>query len=390
MKVLHVIPSISPRRGGPSKAVIDMVKALRSENIDARIVTTTDSGEYRDESLVPGEWIDYKNVPVWIHPCINSTSRILREYLFSPTMTKWLMQNIKEFELVHIHAIFSYPSTIAMIIARKKGVPYIVRTIGQLDEWSLQQSPRRKKTMLLLAERKNLNCASAIHVTSLNEYNQVCKLGLNVKILNLRLGIINENYTEQKHSDSHVASSYKKTRFIFLSRIHPKKQLDMVLRAFELIEKTTKRDAWELFIVGTGETNYIKELKKLSGELSISDKVHWKGYLEGKEKFDLLKSMDWFVLPSLSENFGISVIEALSVGVPVIISKAVGVSTVVNSNKAGMICQDNPDGLAEVMIRAMSSSSEEFSKAALALTTNYFSWSCIAKELASFYSTLIK
>lgn len=305
-------------------------------------------------------------------------------------MTTWLIMNVHKFDLLHIHAIFSYPSTIAMIIARKMGVPYIVRSIGQLDEWSLNQSPLRKKIMLFLTEGRNLNCASAIHVTSLNEYSQVYRLGFRSKILNLRLGITNENTDNQTKEQVTVDSSFKKTRFIFLSRIHPKKQLDIVLKSFSLIKKTFGKDSWEFFVVGNGDSEYISELKGLSKKLAISESVHWMGYLEGKVKIDLLRSMDWFVLPSASENFGISVIEALSVGVPVIISEAVGVSSVVMESKAGMICKDNPDSLAEVMIKAMSASTEEFSEAAIKLSKDYFSWSSIGKELAAFYSTLLK
>lgn len=83
MKVLHVIPSISPRRGGPSKAVIEMVKALRTERIDARIVTTADSGVYRQQNLELGKWIDHKTVPVLVHPCIDSANKMISVSLLS-------------------------------------------------------------------------------------------------------------------------------------------------------------------------------------------------------------------------------------------------------------------------------------------------------------------
>ena len=142
MKILHIIPSISRKRGGPSTAILNMVKALRVEGIDASILTTNDNVDYREDKMTLGQWFLHNEVPILMFPSLETNSKLLREYLVSPLLSKWLSGNIGTYDALHIHSIFSYTSTTSMLIARIKQVPYIVRTIGQLNTWSLSQIGR--------------------------------------------------------------------------------------------------------------------------------------------------------------------------------------------------------------------------------------------------------
>ena len=157
MKVLHVIPSVGPMRGGPSHAILAMVKALKAHSasmLKLRQRTTTVS----DLLNVPlHQRIEYEQVPVWFFPrfspaiacgAAHGAIASLQEFTISRHLTTWLWRHLSEYELLHIHAIFSYPSTVAMAIARLKQIPYIVRPLGQLCEWSLQQSAFKEASLL--------------------------------------------------------------------------------------------------------------------------------------------------------------------------------------------------------------------------------------------------
>jgi len=388
MKVLHVIPSISPLRGGPSKAVIEMVRAVRSEGIDACILTTQDNGVYRNPDLPTGKWILYEDVPILLHSCIDSRIRALREYLISPALTQWLIKNIDQYDLIHFHAVFSFPSTVGMAIARLRRVPYIIRTIGQLSPWSLNQGSLRKKFMIGIIEGANLRHANAIHVTSNYELKDLELLGLdsNGFILGLGVDLPYQTFNTTNATDQ----SDKEVSFLYLSRIHPKKQIELLFEALRILKFELHEGNWKLDLAGTGETDYLEKLKTKAKALCIEGHLIWHGHVSGGEKLDLLEKSDWFVLTSASENFGISVVEAMAASIPVIITQSVGISDKVFQYSAGYICKENPQAIAEFLRKAIQGyNKREMSAAARKLVEEKFSWQYIGKTLANLYSDLV-
>lgn len=361
-----------------------MVKSLRDAGIDAAILTTNDNNIYRDVDWPLGHWFWIDNVPIIMFPAINSKSRFIREYLISPSLSWWLLKNISEYDALHVHSIFSYTSTSSMLIARLKRIPYIVRTIGQLSSWSLTQSRIRKLLMLLFIERSNLMKSFSIHVTSKSEMNDLRLICDHKKVLCLELGV--EMSTLNKSTSY---SPRKETHFVFLSRIHPKKQLNKLLEAFSLLQSKDHRRSWHLYIAGEGEPEYVSSLKKLSKEYAINDLIDWMGHISGEEKASLLNESDWFVLPSISENFGISVVEALAHGIPVIISEEVGISDIVRETKAGIVCGGSVS-LIDALTFALDGAPMEMRNAALKLARERFSWKEVAKKLSLYYTSQLK
>ena len=384
MKVLHVIPSISTKRGGPSKAVFGMVKGLRDMGIEASIVTTSDNYIFQDQIYPLHKWFLIESVPVIMFPALHSRNHRIREFLFSSPFTAWLIKNMQHYDLIHIHAIFSYPSSIAMLIARLTKKPYIVRTIGQLNAWSLSQSYRTKKFMLDLVERRSLNKAGAIHVTSDFELRDIEQFGFRGKILPLGLGVDLPDVSEKK-GDIKAG----KTNFLFLSRLHPKKQLEVLLEAFCLINAQIGKEKWKLTIAGDGDLDYVNDLKKLSQDRELEDHIIWLGHVSGIKKDEVFKEADWFVLPSASENFGISAVEAMANCVPVIITETVGIAETVRKHGAGIISSSSPLELAKVLRKAMGGPTLEMKQAARSMVEQEYSWTKICNDLSSYYHQIV-
>ena len=385
MKILHVIPSIAPVRGGPSQAVLAMVKALRQQGVEVEIATTNDNGDcFLDVPL--GERTIYQEVPVWFLPRFVLP---MKEFIFSAELTKWLWQNIRDYDLVHNHYLFSYASSCAGFLARKNRIPYIVRTIGQLTPWALEQSRLKKQIYTSAIERRNLDRAAAIHCTTAEEAEDVRKFGIDTQTITLPLGV--DAPATIPTAKLRLCQLYgipqDRQIILFLSRLHYKKRPDLIIKC--LPEIITANSQAHLIIAGSGEKDYINYLRQLVRDNQLSDRITFAGFVTGDEKQIVLQGADVFVLPSYSENFGIAVAEAMIAGLPVIITPGVQIAPEVSTARAGIVI----DGETELIngINTLLDSEErrlQFSRNAIVLARQRYSWSNIASQLIASYSEI--
>ncbi|AKG23967.1 glycosyltransferase [Calothrix sp. 336/3] len=334
MRVLHVIPSVPKVRGGTSQAVLDMVKALRANNIEAEIATTNDNGD--DLLDVPlQKQIEYENVPICFFHRFSPNAKAVREYAFSWQLTVWLWQNISQYNLIHVHALFSYPSTIAMAIARLQNIPYVVTPHGLLCEWSLEQSTRKKQIYSKIIEKSNLNHSQAIHFTSQKEQQEVSKLGLNVPGFVIPLGLsipdpIPDAYSRLRQLH-HISAS--EPVILFLSRLHHKKGLDYLIPALSKVS----HHCFTFILAGSGTSDYEAEIESLLVSNGLRDRTRIVGFVTGESKDILMQGSDLFILTSHSENFAVSVLESLAVGLPVLVTPGVALASIVQENQLGYV-----------------------------------------------------
>ena len=139
MKILHVIPGIAPRYGGPSLAINGMSRALIEAGVEV-LVATTDADGAGQLAVPLAEITDYQGVPT-----IFFRRQWSEAFKYSQPLAQWLQKHAGEFDVIHIHAVFSHACLAAGRAARKWRVPYIVRPLGTLAPWSLEQKSRRKQ-----------------------------------------------------------------------------------------------------------------------------------------------------------------------------------------------------------------------------------------------------
>lgn len=386
MKILHVIPSLSPALGGPTQVALEIVKGIRQQGIDAEILTTNhDVGGTLDVTL--HQLTEYQGVPVWFLP----VSYALKEYIFSFSLIKWLWQHIDRYDILDNHYLFSYLPSCAAAIARLRQVPYTVRTQGQLTPWALQQSRFKKQLYTSLIERHNLSQAAAIHCTTAQEVIDLRNFGINTPAFTLPLGVELpmpiSNATLELQKLFNIPSD--RQIILFLSRLHPKKRPDLLIDAFRQV--ITHHPNTHLVMAGSGDANYVEYLQRLTAQNSLSDRLTFTGFVTGHKKNLLLQGADIFVLPSHSENFGIAVAEAMAAGLPVIVTPGVQISTDIATANAGIII-DDPAKLVEAITQLVESPERRslLGQNAISLVENKYNWNTITRQLISDYSDIIE
>lgn len=390
MKILHVIPSLGASLGGPSQVAMNLVKALCDLGIEAEIATTNyDRPQVLDVPL--GQRVEYAieggSVPVWFLPYNPPAAK---EFIFSQAFTKWCWQHLRDYDLIDNHYLFSYAPTCAATIARQQGIPYTVRTMGQLTPWALAQNRVKKQIYTALIERNNLQKAAAIHCTTLAEAEDVRNFGIDTPTITLPLGVNSSaNYPDAGEILRQHYNIVADTPIVlFLSRLHYKKRPDLLLKS--LAHLKTQGLCFHAILAGTGETEYLVQLKDLAISLGIIECVSFPGLVTGRDKDLLLQGSDLFVLPSFSENFGIAVAEALMAGLPVVITPDIQIASEIEQANAGLVVQGEVESVADAIAHLITSAQlrDQLGSNGQQLARSRYSWSPIAQNLTSAYKLI--
>jgi len=285
MKVIHYIASIDKRGGGTTEYMRLLSKALKND-LSLNIAT----GFSKEPVVIDGVLVTF----------------------FDTNMLRWFLL-IKEFrvflenekpDIVHINGIWSPQNWAFQKVAQELKIKVVLSPHGMLESWILAHNPWKKKTALFLFQNTAIEKVDYIHATAQMEKDSIAKLGFNNSVAIIPNGIDLGEITK-------VKTSYGSKKMVFLSRIHPKKGIELLLEAW----RTADTRDWLLEIAGNGDQNYIQSLTESAKDLK---NVYFVGAQYGEDKWDFMRSADVMVLPTHSENFGIVVAEALAVGLPVI------------------------------------------------------------------------
>lgn len=374
MKVLHVVPSVAARYGGPSEVALRSVVSLREAGIEALLATTDADGAGR-LPVPTGEEVDYEGARCIFFPRWRGES-----LKASPALARWLRGHVNRFDVLHVHSVFSHPSLAAGHAARREGVPYVVRPLGQLDAWSLSQHAWRKRAFLALGGRDLVERAAALHWTDESERSRAPLFAGERPSFVAPLGVDERLFEAREEGERAQA-------VMFLSRLHPKKNVEALIDSFASLGE--EADGWRLVVAGDGEEAYVASLR--SRAAATGRPVDFVGWLTGEQKACSLASASLFVLPSKQENFGIVVAEAMAAGTPVVVSEAVALASAVARGEAGWVIPPGRGGLADALAEAIHSPAERRRRGARArkLAAERFRWRAVARGLVAEYDRLI-
>lgn len=299
---------------------------------------------------------------------------------YSNDLNKYL--NNIETSLFHGNGMWDYPVHAMSKLARKKGIPYILSPHGMLEPWVLNVKKFKKKLGLRLFEYDDLMHASCIHATAKSEAESIRILGLKNPIAIIPNGIDLSEYVASQ-------DELKKTErtILFLSRIHPKKGIELLIEAWSRVPASLKKN-WKVRIVGNGEESYINTLNQQINKKGLAEELAIEGPLFHEEKIIAFRDADLFVLPTYSENFGIVILEALASETPVITTKGAPWEEL-NSQHAGWWIEIGVDPLVEALTEALKLTDSERRSMGLngrTLVEANYSIQSVANKMLSLYS----
>jgi glycosyltransferase involved in cell wall biosynthesis len=353
MKILRVISSVSPRGGGPIEGIRQITPFLTRQGHTTEVVCL-------DPPTAP--WLP--DFPLLVHALGPGWGN----YRYSPRLTPWLRAHAHEYDAVIVHGLWQYSSFGTWRALHDSQTPYFVYTHGMLDPWFKTTYPLKHLKKCLYwpwADYRVLQDARAVFFTS-EEERRMAKQSFSS--YQCREIVVNYGTSSpqgdpvvlrRRFFESHPDLAGKKL-LLFLSRIHPKKGCDLLLKAFARVAASDPN--LHLVLAGPDDTGWQEKLEFLARTLDIAQRVTWTGMLSGEQKWSAFHAADAFILPSHQENFGIAVAEALACGLPVLISDKINIWREILADEAGLVAPDTEDGTPQLLQRWLAMTPEQCQK----------------------------
>lgn len=377
MKVIHIVSGMDLKAGGVTQAVLSIGEGLQAQGVDNEIVCL----ESDDKQMQYLPFTTHRQGPA------------KTPWKYGKNLIPWLRQNWERFDAVIVHGLWQYHTYAAYQVWKEKdkSKPIYVMPHGMLDPYFQKAKGRRLKAIRnwlfwKLVERNIVNNATALLFTCETErllaretftpYRPPLEVvvGLGVEAPPLYESGMTVAFSEK------AGLASEEPYLLYLSRIHPKKGLDMLVKAYLKIKQKDPTFP-KLVIAGPGiETDFGQKVVSLIGQ---SEDVHLVGMLTGDAKWGALYGCEAFVLPSHQENFGIAVVEALACGKPVLISDQVNIWREIADGEAGLVAKDTVEGSRHLLIEWVLLTAEQKSKMAEQTKKVYAQYFSIEKSASN-------
>lgn len=362
MIILHIILTVNPEFGGPIEGIMTSADILREQGCDREILSL-------DAPSDP--WV--VNCPLRVHalgirhpayPKLRRKFPWLR-YGYTPHFVPWLKENAHRYDAVIVNGLWNYSSFGAWRALRKADTRYFVYPHGMLDPYFNKIQPiksRAKQLLWWLSEGPLIaHAVSVMFVTE--EERQLARHSFwpyRARDRVVPYGIMDvagDSGAQAAAFRAAVPKLANRDFLLFLSRIHPKKGCDLLIEAFAAV--AAKDPTLDLVVAGPDSVGWVKKLQDLAAARGVADRIHWPGMLTGDLKWGAFHAASAFILPSHQENFGIVVAEAMACGKPVLTTFKVNTWREVRDSGAGLIANDDLNGITELLEKFVSLSVEE-------------------------------
>lgn len=338
MKVLHIAPSAARREGGPSEVLRGLLPALRDLGVSTRLITTDKGMDETDNDLR-----DDKSVLVF-------PARHLPSWSFAPSTIGPIRREIAEADVVHIHSIHTFTTSVALRAARKASAPSVLQPHGALDSYHWNQGRLKKVLYSKLLDARGMGGLSGGIYSSRREEAEALITLPKLDPYLVPLGVDENIFSIQRTPSSEIPS------ILFMGRVTEKKRLDLLLKAFAIL--LDSHPSCRLLVAGPVDPRLPYSPHAIASELGVLSSVSFLGQVDSVRRKRLLSESSVFCLPSEDESFGMAVAEALAAGCPVVASRQVGIAEEV-AQAGGLILSDlNATDIASGLRRALGDDGE--------------------------------
>lgn len=383
MRIAHIVPTYLPatRYGGPIYSVHGLCRALAEIGHDVHVFTTSVDGP-RDSDVMHGVPVDMDGVKVWYF-----RSRVLRRLYFAPGLRSAFSEQLSRFDVVHLHSVYLWPTNAVARMCVQHGTPYVLSPRGMLvPELIAQRNRLIKRAWLRLIETKTIEHAAFMHYTSSRERSEALRVFPALRTPDC----VVPNGVDAPARPPALSPKLREVTAgqpycLFLGRIHWVKGIDRLLRS---VAGTQVR----VLLCGNDEEGYSAEVRKLISALGLERQVIQIAPAYGEDKWALLASARMLVLPSISENFGNVVPEAMAMSCPAITTRGVGAAEIVERSGAGLVCDADDGELRAALLQLWGDDRlrERMATRARAYVDDHLRWPSVARDMTDCYAHALR